>query len=326
MTRIRSAHRTTAAVALALSACLAAAGCSREGGGTADGGQKGATRTVETYKGDVEVPRKAERVVVLDTAELDSALTLGVRPVGAARADAGSGFLGYLEDEQVKGIADVGTIGSPNLERIDELDPDLILTNGSRDEAVYRKLSAIAPTVMTESTGFTWKENFRVHAEALGREAEAKRTVAAYEARAKDLTGALGGPEKAGALEVNVVRFVEGADTRIYGDGSYIATILADVGLGRPPVVDEATAHDGLMLEISPEQVDRADAGVVFYTSYGDQEKSGEARATAGGLWKSMSAVKKGAAHRVDDELWIQGIGYTAADLILTELEQHLTR
>ncbi|CAO0837160.1 hypothetical protein SMICM17S_12196 [Streptomyces microflavus] len=75
--------------------------------------------------GDVKVPAAPQRVVVLDTAELDSVLTLGVKPVGATHADVESGFLNYLPKDQVAGITDVGQMMTPNLEAIAGLKPDL---------------------------------------------------------------------------------------------------------------------------------------------------------------------------------------------------------
>ncbi|AXK32316.1 iron-siderophore ABC transporter substrate-binding protein [Streptomyces armeniacus] len=321
--RRRSALAVTAATTATLTAALGLTAC----GSDSDSGKaEGGTHVVKTYKGDVKVPDNPERVVVLDTAELDSAITLGVKPVGATKADVGTDFLGYLPDSKVKGIENVGNIAQPNLEKIAALDPDLILTNGSRDEKNYDKLKEIAPTVMTETTGLPWKENFKVHADALGKKEEARKVVAAYDKHAGEVTEALGGAERAKSLKTNVIRFVEGADLRIYGDGSYIGTVLEDAGLGRPPIVDKATELDGLMLEVSPEQVDKVDTDVLFYTSYGDQSKSGESKATDNGLWKNMKAVKNGTAHRVNDELWIQGIGYTAANKILDEMAKLLAK
>ncbi|MGW5120138.1 ABC transporter substrate-binding protein [Streptomyces noursei] len=284
----------------------------------------GGSHPVRTAAGEVTVPDAPHRVVVLDTAELDSALTLGVTPVGATRSDVASGFLDYLPQDKLAGIKDVGKIGAPNLEAIAALKPDLILTNKVRDGQRYADLSKIAPTVMTDSTGYPWKQNFAVHAAALNKIPEAKRTVAAYRAHAERVTTALGGPAKARALRTNVVRFVEGADTRIYGCQSYIGTVLDDLGTGPTAVVDGA--RNGLMVEVSPEQITKADADAVFYATYGSPEKSKEAQITTGPLWKNLRAVKNGKSLRVDDQLWIQGIGYTAADKILDEIQQRLAK
>ncbi|MTE19595.1 ABC transporter substrate-binding protein [Streptomyces sp. TRM43335] len=319
-------RRTLAATALALTASLTLSACGSDSGSNAGadkGAADGGTHVVRTANGDVEVPNDPKRVVVLDTAELDSAVTLGVKPVGSTRSDVASGFLKYLPKEKVEGIENVGNIMAPNLERIAALKPDLILGSNVRDKDRYDELSKIAPTVFTETTGAPWKENFLLHADALGKKEEAEKVVEAYREKTAEVTEALGGPEAAKDLTVSVVRFVEGADTRIYGRENYIGTILADIGVGRPAIADKAT--DGFSLDVSPEKVDQGDADVVFYTSYGDPAESGEDKAVGGALWKGMEAVRNGRAFRVDDETWIQGIGYTAADTILDELKGFLT-
>ncbi|MGW7052139.1 ABC transporter substrate-binding protein [Streptomyces sp. NPDC054887] len=318
--------RGLAAGSLAVSAALALTACG-SGSGDADNAPAGAkTHTVETAMGDVEVPESPKRVVVLDTAELDSAITLGVKPVGATHTGTESRFLKYLPEDKVAGIKDVGEMTSPNLEAVAALKPDLILTSKVRHAALYDELKALAPTVMTENTGYPWKENFQVHADALGKKAEAKRIVADYTADAREVTDAIGGKDEAAKTKVNVVRFIEGADIRIYGRQNYIATVLADVGLGRPAIADRA--EDGFSYDVSPEKINLAgeDADVVFHSTYGDPKKAKATRTLGSGLWKNMPAAKAGKVFAVDDELWIQGIGYTAATRILDELRGHLAQ
>jgi iron complex transport system substrate-binding protein len=322
---MRLTPRRTLSVALALTASLALAGCGSDADtGSADDSAKGGTHTMETAMGEVEVPDAPEQVVVLDTAELDSALTLGVTPVGASAADASQGFLNYLPEDKLSGVEKVGTIAAPNLEKIASLEPDLILSSKIRDAERYDELSAIAPTVFTETTGYPWKENFLVHAEALGKEKKAEQVVEAYEKNVAETVEALGGPEKAEQTTVSTVRFIEGADTRLYGRKSYIGTILDDLGVGRPAIVDKA--KDGFAYEISPEQVDKGDADVVFYSSYGSAEKSGEDKAVNSPLWKNLNAVKNGRAFHVSDDLWFMGIGYTAANQVVDRIEKHLAK
>ncbi|GAA2292747.1 iron-siderophore ABC transporter substrate-binding protein [Streptomyces kunmingensis] len=310
------------AMALSLTACTSSSDPAKDEPAPTAGGT-GATRTVKTAMGDVKVKNAPKRVVVLDTAELDSAITLGVKPVGATRAGAEHSFLSYLPDSETTGITEVGEISHPNLEKIAALKPDLILSSKIRDGQRYQQLSAIAPTVLTESTGYPWKQNFRLHADALGKTPEAKTAIAKYEAHTKRVTKALGGKQKAAATDINVVRFVEGADIRIYGKQNYIATILADVGLGRPAITDKA--KDGFSYDVSPEQIDKADADVIFTSTYGNPNKAKVTQTTTSGLWRGIRAVRDDRVFQVDDELWIQGIGYTAANRILTELQSDLT-
>ncbi|MEU1018739.1 iron-siderophore ABC transporter substrate-binding protein [Streptomyces sp. NPDC005898] len=329
VSRFRSSPRRrallTASLALTGALALGACGSSDSSGssGSDEGSGAGRTHTVRTAMGDVSVPVAPKRVVVLDTAELDSAISLGVTPVGTTHVEAGSGFPGYLPKDKVSGVKDVGEMLNPDLEAIAALEPDLILTSKIRHAAKYDQLKQIAPTVMTETTGYPWKENFQVHADALGKKAEAKKVVADYRAHARKVTEAIGGPAKAERTKVNVIRFVEGADIRLYGEQSYIATILKDVGLGRAPI--SAKAKDGFSYDLSPEKIDLADTDVIFRSTYGDPKKAKQTRTTSSGLWKNMKAVRSGNVHTVDDELWIQGIGYTAADRILDELRADLT-
>ncbi|MGW0563001.1 ABC transporter substrate-binding protein [Streptomyces sp. NPDC003016] len=313
---------TAVAAVLALSAC----GSPDAGTDKAPSSAEGETHTVKTAMGDVRVPDDPKRVVVLDTAELDSVITLGVKPVGATHTTAGPGFLSYLPKDEVAGIKDVGEMTAPNLEAVAALEPDLILTSKIRHGALYDELKALAPTVMTENTGYPWKENFQVHAEALGKKAEAEQVVADYTAHAAKVTDAIGGKGRAAKTDVNVVRFIEGADIRIYGKQNYIATVLADVGLGRPAITDKA--KDGFSYDVSPEKVDLAgeDADVVFHSTYGDPKKAKQTQTLNSGLWKNMPAARADKVFGVDDELWIQGIGYTAAHKILDEMQAHLTK
>ncbi|MDT0268137.1 iron-siderophore ABC transporter substrate-binding protein [Streptomyces sp. DSM 44915] len=316
---------TTAALALACAVTLAACGSDADsdaGSGDGAGDGTGGTRTVDSAMGPVEVPENPQRVVVLDTAELDTAITLGVIPVGAVQADATQEFLDYLPQDQLADIENVGGIAAPNLEAINDLDPDLIIGSKVRDEQRYDELSAIAPTVFTETVGAPWQENFLTHADALGRSAEAEEVVAAYQAHVAEVVEAIGGPEAAADIEVSMLRFIDGGNTRLYGRENYIGGILGDLGLGRPAIVDDAP--DGFAVEISPEQVDQADGDVIYYASYGDPDASGEDAAVGGPLWEDLTAVQEGRAFPVNDQLWYLGIGYTAAEQILDEIEQTL--
>ncbi|MFJ2090272.1 ABC transporter substrate-binding protein [Streptomyces sp. NPDC087901] len=314
-------RRGIALGALALAGALALSACGSSDSDSDDSARTdaAATHTVRTAMGDVKVPVAPERVVVLDTGELDSALTLGVQPVGATHSATEDGFPAYLPAEKTKKLTEVGEIANPSMETVASLKPDLILTSKVRDGDRYEQLSAIAPTVMTESTGTAWKENFQVHADALGKQDEAKKIVAAYDAHVAEVTEAIGGKEKAAATDINFVRFVEGADIRIYGKQNYIGSILADLGMGRPAITDKA--KDGFSYDVSPEKIDLADADVVFTSTYGDPDKAGTTKTMKSGLWKGLTASENGKVFKVDDRLWIAGIGYTAAGQILDEFQ-----
>ncbi|WP_329490537.1 iron-siderophore ABC transporter substrate-binding protein [Kitasatospora sp. NBC_01246] len=308
---------------LTLASGLALAACGSGGGGSTGGGSgatAAATRVVRHARGESTVPQRAARVVVLDTDALDSVVTLGLTPVGATTTAEGTPFSGYLPADRLAGTKAVGTIGQPSLESIAALRPDLILSNQVRDDKRYDELSRIAPTVLTETTGPAWKENARLHAEALGRRAEAEAAEAAYRAKVTELVTALGGPASVAATRVEMARFLAGAPTRLYLNDTFVGSLFKDLGLGRPANQDKP----GFSIEISPEQVDQAAADVIFYSVYGDAAKSDRARIVDGSLWKNLDAVRAGRVYQVDDGLWMLGIGYTGAGQILDRIRAAL--
>jgi len=75
-------------------------------------------------------------------------------------------------------VAEVGTESEVNLEAIAKLKPDLIIGTKLRQENIYDKLAAIAPTVMSETLKGDWQENFALYADALGKKTEGEQAMA----------------------------------------------------------------------------------------------------------------------------------------------------
>jgi iron complex transport system substrate-binding protein len=299
---------------LALSALAAA--CSGAGAGSEGGGDEPAGRTVKHAMGETEVVGTPKRVVVLDTGELDSAMTLGVTPVGSVEAVEGMGYPSYLEGTDQ--IENVGTIEQPNLEKIAALEPDLILSSKLRHEGIYDQLSQIAPTVFSETVGVTWKENFQLHAEALNKTQRARHVEKGYRDRIEGFKQAMG--EDLGETEVSVVRFTPG-DTRIYQKENFIGTVLEDAGLPRPPSQD---VDEFALLNVSAEFIPKMGGDAIFVTVYGAEKDTAKARITSDPLWQKLEAVREDHVYEVSDDLWMLGLGYTAADGVMDDLEKHL--
>lgn len=277
------------------------------------------TRSVEHGMGTTQVPAEVKRVVVLDTGELDAVVSLGVVPVGAVTTDVSTSLVQYLEPELAE-VESVGTIGEPNLEAIAALRPDLILSNTVRHEDLYDELSAVAPTVFADDVGDTWKETLLLAGEALDEQEQAEELIADYESRATEVGLAVtdGDP---GSVEVSVVRFLPG-QIRLYTPSSFIGTILEDAGFTRP-----ASQLEGdTFVEASAEQLALADGDVVFTAVYGDPADTDQADVVAGPVWQNLGAVQRGDVQEVSDDTWMLGIGVTAANLVLDDLEQYLGR
>jgi iron complex transport system substrate-binding protein len=304
---------------LAVASGLVLAGCGSAGEATTAAAETSAAdqvRTVQHAAGSTQITGTPERVVVLDTGELDAVLALGVTPVGAVRTGVSDELPGYIEEAGVDPaeIENVGTIAEPALEGIAALQPDLILSNSVRHADIYDQLSGIAPTVFAEAIGETWEDNLRLAGEALDRADEAEQLLTEYEERAAEVGALYGDPA---ATEVSMVRFLDGSAVRLYGEGSFIGDVLGDVGFARPEV--QRTAET--FVEVSPEQIGQADGDLVFHASYGSEGQTAAGQITSGGLWQGLSAVQQGRAFEVGDNRWFLAIGPLGAGLVLDDLE-----
>ncbi|MGW2376271.1 MULTISPECIES: ABC transporter substrate-binding protein [Kitasatospora] len=275
--------------------------------------------TVNAANGPVLVPGEPQRVVVLDTDVLDSALTLGITPVGAALPAADTRFPDYWPASRTAEIRLVGPAGAPDLAAVRALRPDLILSNQSRDGDRYDQLRGIAPTVLTQTSGAPWKVNFQLHAQALSRVAAAAAFVTAYQKHAGQVAQTLSEAKLSGR-RVSLVRFVEGGGIRLFGRQSFPGIVLADAGVARP----DAQNVDQSDFEIPLDQLAKADGDLLLYATYGDPARAGTDATLASPDWQALGAVKAHRVLEVDDQLWFQGIGYTGANFMLDELQRFL--
>ncbi|REG01351.1 iron complex transport system substrate-binding protein [Asanoa ferruginea] len=309
-------NRRSIGVLAALTVVVMTAACSSDPvpAATDDGG----TQQITHAMGTTTVPLHPKRVVVLDTDKVDTAVSLGITPIGATQPPEIDTFPAYLGD--LSSVKNVGEISEPDLEAIAALQPDLILGSKFRQEKFYDELSAIAPTVFTEKVGITWKDNFLLDGKALGQEQKAKDLLAGYEQRARDLGAKI--PNAAG-IKVSIVRFMP-AEIRVYGPDGFSGIVVGDVGLGRPERQKLADKDDKRFDKVSPERIADLDGDVIFVTAQGPTAQAQQKKVVDGNLWKDLSAVKAGKAYDVPAEVWMTGIGVTAANKILDDIQSRL--
>ncbi|NEQ42359.1 MAG: iron-siderophore ABC transporter substrate-binding protein [Leptolyngbya sp. SIOISBB] len=263
--------------------------------------------------GTSEVPVSPQRVVVLDTAPLDAALALGVKPVGTLVYGQSPDYLG----DRVEGIDIIGDGNQPNLEAILNLQPDLILGSKIGAEELYNQLSQIAPTVLTEGSGRAgdWPENLQLYAEALGKSAAAEQLLKDYRQRVQQLQAAIAQPQ---ALEISVL-IVPSDIVRAFTAGSFSGSVLQDIGLSRPPAQDDP---EGYASRLSAESLDALDGDYIFliYSTYrpGGTSKAAFVRHP---IWSQLQAVQQDRVCEVDGAVWIAGRNILAANQILTDVE-----
>lgn len=271
-------------------------------------------RDVTDSMGTVTVPDAPKRIVVLTNEGTEALLALGVTPVGAANSWNGDPWWDHISDA-MDGAEPVGKESAVNLELIAALEPDLILANKQRHEEIYPQLTAIAPTVMSKELRGDWKINFRLYAEALGKEQEADAAIADYDASVADLREKLGDHLNE---EVSVIRFVPG-QIRIYQLDSFSGVLLKDIGFHRPANqnVEEFAIRTG------KESIPDMDGDRIFYFTYDTGDGKGmslEEEVLADPLWQSLSAVKAGKVHQVSDAIWNTAGGILAAKLMLQDI------
>ncbi|MEM8906094.1 MAG: ABC transporter substrate-binding protein, partial [Actinomycetota bacterium] len=137
--------------------------------------------TVSTAFGDVVVETAPQRVVALGWGDAETALALGVQPVGARDwlgfgGDGVGPWAAGLYDESPE-ILDTAEL---NLEAIAALEPDLILNvRDGGDAASHELLTQIAPTIGIPEGGeaflTTQEQQVTLISEALGRAAEGQQ-------------------------------------------------------------------------------------------------------------------------------------------------------
>ena len=272
--------------------------------------------TVEHAMGSTTLEKTPEKVVILTNEGTEALLALGVTPVGAVQSWTGDPWYDHIADE-MKDAEVVGLESEVNVEAIAALQPDLIIGNKMRQEAIYEQLSAIAPTVFAEDLRGNWKNNFELYAKALNKEEEGKEIIEAYDTRIADLKEQLGDKLN---MKVSMVRFMAG-DVRIYQKDSFSGVILDQLGFARP---ESQNVNEFAIKGATKEQMPLMDGDILFYFTY----ETGDNAATElekewleDPLFKNLEVAKKGEVHKVDDVIWNTAGGVKAANLMLDDIE-----
>ncbi len=277
------------------------------------------TYTVEHAMGSTEIKGTPERVVILTNEGTEALLALGVTPVGAVQSWTGDPWYDHIATK-MEGVEVVGMEDPVNVEAIAKLQPDLIIGNKMRQEAIYEQLTAIAPTVFSETLRGDWQENFELYAKALNKEEKGEQVLAEYNDHIEELKGTFG--DKL-SQEVSMVRFMAG-DTRIYHKDTFSGVILEQLGFARPAEQDK---DDFAETNATKERIPAMDGDVIFYFTYdtGDGEAvKAEKEWINDPLFQNLEAAKAGSVYKVDDAIWNTAGGVLAAHQMLDDIEKYM--
>ena len=254
--------RSLALPAAALAFAFTLTACSSDAGDGADSSEAGGVVVTDMF-GDVEVPANPQRVVALGWSDAETALALGVQPVGASDwlGVGGNGLGPWVDETYDTDPTIVGTF-DVDMESVAALAPDLILwTRSTNDKAVYDQLSDIAPTVAAPpgtdiAYGTTWDAQTEIVAQALGKVDEGKKLVDDTEAQFAETVAA--NPEFADKTVAVGTLYSGQAGAYVRGDTR--VDFLEALGMTNTPAVQDRAEPGKFSIDLSEENLSALDA------------------------------------------------------------------
>ncbi len=183
-----SRTRVVSAVTAVLLATTTLAACGSDGDKQAESSagtaSSGFPVTLKNTFGDTTITKKPERIVTLGWNAQDVVYALGETPVGMPKVTYGptaDGVTAWDADKFDKSKTTLLDTGDKYpFEKIAALKPDVILAPYEGfDEATYKTLSGIAPTVAYPGAPWqtTWQDQTLLVGEALGKKADAEKLI-----------------------------------------------------------------------------------------------------------------------------------------------------
>ncbi|MCS4591672.1 ABC transporter substrate-binding protein [Brevibacterium sediminis] len=265
---------------------LLLAGC----GGTDEAADNADSVTVDTLKGEVEVPAGAKNVVVLNSPAADAAAGMGVTPVAVASTkDQIMPWQKGVTDD----VADDSLINAeyaPNLEKIAEYEPDVIFAApwNIADDSTYEQLSDIAPVIIpdTESANPDWDEMTEQVGEALGKSDEAEKLIDTTKDKLEAVGADLGVDGKSYQL------ISPRAEGIYFGNAAPLELFGLEPGQHQTP-------EEINKFTLSTENLDELDADYLFVWAMDDD---GKKQVVDNPSYDSLPSVKNGTAAFIDAE------------------------
>ncbi|MER8748683.1 ABC transporter substrate-binding protein [Mesorhizobium sp. M1050] len=175
-------------------------------------------------------PRR-RRIVCLDDGLAETLLMLGVTPVAIADRQVWETWV--VEPPLPADIADVGTLLEPNLELLQQLKPDIILSVPYID-GIKPLLERVAPVTtigLYTEAGQPYRravEATRQLARLVGKESEGEALIAATDAYFSEVRQQLA---PLSAQPIYVVSFMDPRNVRVYGKKSLFQEVFDRIGL-----------------------------------------------------------------------------------------------
>lgn len=269
---------------------------------------------IDTAQGSVSLPEAPAKVAVLDLGAADTMMALGVTP----RAVPDKLYIDHLQP-LAQGAAPVGTLQEPNLEKLAEVGPDLIVVanrSAVKRDAVAQVAPAIDMTVDGARLIDDAKARLTAFATLFGKQAEGEALLATLDGKLAAVRAA--GKDKGRALVV----LTNGPKMSAYGEGSRFGWLYDVTGLPQVGVALDASANHGDA--ISHEFIAQANPDWLFVLDRGAAIGADEPSAQAtldNELVRRTNAWKNGnVVYLPADNVYLAPGGYTALSETLDAL------
>jgi iron complex transport system substrate-binding protein len=247
------------------------------------------TVTFKADNGDIEVPKNPKRVVVLADSYVGYLLELGIKPVAIPQL--------AMNNPYFEGMLDgVEEVSSDAVEKIMELEPDLIITL-STDENI-KQLEKIAPTVAFEWGKKDYLETVTQIGKLVNKEKEANAWLDEWNKKVEANKGKV--QEAIGDKTVSIMEtFSKGV--YVFGDnyargGEVIYDALE---LKAPEKVQKEVIEKAGFAEVSLEAIPEYAGDYIFFGKWAGEASEND-KIEKSSVWQGLPAVKEGHVYPLD--------------------------
>jgi iron complex transport system substrate-binding protein len=249
-------------------------------------------------------------------------LALDLKPIATAQPNIAGSIIPKL-GKKAEGIVSIGTVSQPNIEKIVQLNPDLIL-GFSLSVEQYKLFSQIAPTVTLDYIKQNdWKDDFSRIAKITDKSEQAQKLLEQYQQRVQELRTFINHNLK--EKTVSVSRFYAGNQVPEFRTKySFPGSLITEVGIPLPEMQNKLTTNENQpLVSVSLERLELLDADFLFVALDPGSEDNFQKYQTSQ-LWQKLNVVKNNRVYTVDSGHWIFG-NILSANAILDDLFKYLT-
>ena len=279
-------------------------------------------KTSQTFKektivhdfGTTELKKAPKRIVILDNLYGEILDPLDITPVGATTGQADSQEFSTLFKKQYKDakVVSVGWQGSPDLDKIAELKPDLILMTGEQ-ENLYEELSEIAPTVgyqINTDENWDYHETSLKVAEIFDKRDEMKKDLDRVDAR--EAVFAENVKAKFGNQKLMYLRVTDN-DIRYYAYGHF-GYLYDTYHFNRA----ETFNPDDMFQVIDPDKLKDINPDLLIVQA--DSQELLENKLKNNPVWSSLKAVQNNKVIYADYSTYMLGFGIVSQEAIMKQI------